>query len=694
VLDISDPTNLVEVGSADTPGGASDLALEGSRAYVADEFAGLRVIDVQSPTAPFETAFHDTPGPAHGVASFGDEVYIVDLHGGMRVMDVSDPASPTQIGECPVYSPENVTYWRDMAFATEGWQGLRILDVRDPANPVDIGRYDSPGMVRGVAVAGDVAYVADGPGGLRVVDVSDPAAPAELASCPTGGNDARNVDVWGAHAFVIDNNAMVVVDISDPAAAVEVGRSGTPWHPWDIDVAGGYAYVTDMTAALLRVFDVHDPAAPNEIATLNMHGAPRGIAVAGNHAYVAMEWWNYLLVIDITDPYNPFEIGRRPVISSNWDVTVTNDTVHLAARSAGLRSYTVCGPVCGPVTYDLDCDSVEDVFDNCADQANLLQSDVDADLLGDVCDPCPVLPGADCDPGGSVAKEIDQGEGGTVTTPDGDLSLSIPPGAIEQDTTVAVTNVDFNDPNVDLVLATGTGLGKRLAVYDLQPDGQAFNAPVTLTMVVDTCDPRPCLNRNQIDDLALYMEDASGALVPIPGSSCDVVGTIATCTASIEHFSRYVAAAPRDSDGDGIFDLYGGIEDICLLESNILEGLLPPMADLVPDGAEPPLPHRAFQAGRTVPLKFNYLCDETPVTDQSGVRLPELLFVRRVGNAESIPIEVIDTSPVGESGDSWFRYSDEHWIYNLGTKEMSSGAYEIGIRLSDGRLFVARLVLR
>jgi hypothetical protein len=581
-----------------------------------------------------------------------------------------------------------------MAFATEGWQGLRILDMRDPANPADMGHYDSPGMVRGVAVAKDVACVADGPGGLRVVDVSDPGAPVEIASCPTGGNDARNVDVWGDHAFVIDDNALVAVDISDPAAAFEAGRSGTPRHPWDIDVVGGYAYVTDMTAQLLRVFDVHDPASPNEIATLNVYGAPRGIKVAGDFAYIAMEWWSHLLVVDVGDPYNPVEIGRRPVPSSNWDVTVTNDTVHLAARSAGLRSYTVCGPVCGPTTFDLDCDTVEDMFDNCADASNLLQSDVDADLMGDVCDPCPVLAGTDCDPGGSVAKEIDQGEGGTVTTPDGSLSLTIPPGATEHDTTVAVTNVEFNDPNVDLILATGTGLGKRLAVYDLQPDGQQFNAPVTLTMVVDTCDPPPCLNRNQIDDLALYMEDASGALVPIPGSECEVAGNIATCTASIEHFSRYVAAAPRDTDGDGIFDLYGGIEDICLLESNVLEGMLPPMADLVPDGAEAPLPSHAFKAGRTVPLKLNYLCDETPVTDQSEVRLPQLLFVRRVGNAESIPVEESGDSSVGQSSDSWFRYSDEHWIYNLGTRGMSTGTYEIGIRLSDGRLFVAGLVLR
>ena len=67
VIDISNPSNPVEVGYYDTPGYAWDVAVSGSYAYIADGISGLRVIDISNPSNPVEVGYYDTPGYAWGV---------------------------------------------------------------------------------------------------------------------------------------------------------------------------------------------------------------------------------------------------------------------------------------------------------------------------------------------------------------------------------------------------------------------------------------------------------------------------------------------------------------------------------------------------------------------------------------------------------------------------------------------------
>ena len=53
-MDVSDPSNVMEVGSLATKGRAVGLAVENDHVYVADWSAGLRVIDISAPLAPIE----------------------------------------------------------------------------------------------------------------------------------------------------------------------------------------------------------------------------------------------------------------------------------------------------------------------------------------------------------------------------------------------------------------------------------------------------------------------------------------------------------------------------------------------------------------------------------------------------------------------------------------------------------------
>jgi hypothetical protein len=228
-----------------------------------------------------------------------------------------------------------------------------------------------------------------------------------------------------------------------------------------------------------------------------------------------------------------------------------------------------------PDSDDTDLDGIPDDTDNCPSVPNPDQADVDNDGTGDLCDVCPADPDDGCNPDGSAAEEIPADQGGTIETPDEELTIDIDPGDLGEDTTISVTETVHDDPEVDLSLGVSPGRGNAHAVYDLEPDGLVFDNPVTLTVVTDVS----ALNQNQRDRLNLYIySDTDGdtipdSFVPITGCVCTFVedppGTFtATCTAEVDHFSDYAMISPVDTDDDGVADLFPPEEDNCPTVAN------------------------------------------------------------------------------------------------------------------------------
>jgi hypothetical protein len=238
VLDVTDPTKPVEVGSLDgsvLQGTIDRVAVRDSRhADSGDAFAHLTLqegwlmtLDIADPVNPHPAgAFVPPTGAIRGVALAGDYAYATGSYpegdyrpGILYVIDLSDPALPIEVAsvELPGHTSSDASlkgdFWyvalADCAyFICSG--GLHQVDVSDATDPILVSTLDIPGGALAMSVT-DVGegrrtgHVAAGEAGVWVADVSVPAEPRLIGSANTPGR-ARDIVVVNDLAYVADDH--------------------------------------------------------------------------------------------------------------------------------------------------------------------------------------------------------------------------------------------------------------------------------------------------------------------------------------------------------------------------------------------------------------------------------------------------------------------------------------------------------
>ncbi len=120
----------VWLGFADTPGEATHLAWQDGFLYVADGIAGLSVIDATDPSDPSLAANWDTTGLDHAieVAVDGSRLALVDEFDGVYLFDVSDPVHPVKKDFFEVREPTDAVFLDDgLLIISSLEQGLTVL---------------------------------------------------------------------------------------------------------------------------------------------------------------------------------------------------------------------------------------------------------------------------------------------------------------------------------------------------------------------------------------------------------------------------------------------------------------------------------------------------------------------------------------------------------------------------------------
>jgi hypothetical protein len=261
VMDLSTPTEPVEVGVYQTWGQLEGLALDGDYAYLINTgggyaFSSLQIVDISSPAQPSRAGDYNFTGQIQAVAASGNTVYLAAGYLGLRLVDVTEPAQPVEAGfytpPTPVETMSHSNGYGYTQIKSESGVGFSVLNLTAASNPVEVSRYGAPDSGRngwGVAVSGISAanpaysYMVQHTSGeffnqydLQILDTSDPATPVIAGLYRTVGSQTEGLavapDPSGSgqlYAYLPTGSmGLRVVEVTDPLAPVEVGAYAVP----------------------------------------------------------------------------------------------------------------------------------------------------------------------------------------------------------------------------------------------------------------------------------------------------------------------------------------------------------------------------------------------------------------------------------------------------------------------------------
>jgi hypothetical protein len=141
-----------------------------------------------------------------------------------------------------------------------------------------------------------------------------------------------------------------------------------------------------------------------------------------------------------------------------------------------------------------------------------------------------------------------------------------------------------------------------------------------------------------------------------------------------------------------------GVADACVYSEKTrdfdgLDGLLTPMAKLVPVGDEVPLPEKHFKVDAVLPLELRQLCGGVDL-DLDDIDAPQIIGL---SEAKIGPLDITtlilnnDTA----TNDPFFHWDAElgRWVYHLRSAGLEIGRYTLKIRIASRKEYVADFIL-
>jgi hypothetical protein len=362
IYDVSDPQNIVLLGSLVNPGYcdcvtvAGDLAFVGFNSY---PYMGLQVIDVSDPYNPVLLGSLTGFSP-ESIAVSGTLALVAS--GGLYIIDTYYPEFPIMLSHfysapqnaVSVTIADSIAYLACYRWSTDVFDGsMKAIDFSAPQNPFLVSTYASAGAVFDVQIGGDIAYLA-GSDGLQCVDISQPQNPALVASLDT--LYAQSFVFAGDLAYVAGWGDLEIVDVSTPQNPVMVGFCDTQESANNIAVVDNIAYVSGTQlhlalpvhlACVLELIDVTDPQNPTSLSTYEIGNQNNGdppagcVAVSAETAYIA--YGSSLKVIDVSDPQNPTSCSDYTAPGDIRSITVA-DSIAYVSTSADLQILDISVP--------------------------------------------------------------------------------------------------------------------------------------------------------------------------------------------------------------------------------------------------------------------------------------------------------------------------------------------------------------
>ncbi|MBD3336448.1 MAG: hypothetical protein GF355_13115 [Candidatus Eisenbacteria bacterium] len=331
-MHIDENGQLWSAGGQDFTYGPDVVCGTSKYAYVGyDEY--LYILDLVNPDPVPESVTN--LGSIEDIVVVGDHAYVLSYLAGLRILNVSDPQNPTAESTFPLspYYSDRVVVSGGRAYVTDGRDGLHIIDVSDPANPAEIGTYDVLSVTQKTAVRDDYAYLAHDDDGVLIVDIGDLAHP-DLAAQALADEEVNDVALQGDYAFVASGNGLHTLDITSPTAPVEVG-SYEGFYASDVLVDGNLGFVVEAVANepyYLQIFDLTQVSDPLLLGTLELPTLSWGLTKSGDHIFIAAHDGG-VWVVDVSEAAEPTLVDTI-ILPSVTEVVAESDLLYVASHDS------------------------------------------------------------------------------------------------------------------------------------------------------------------------------------------------------------------------------------------------------------------------------------------------------------------------------------------------------------------------
>jgi len=277
VVDVSNPTHTIVKGQVESGpmGWATVIAAARGYVYVIDGVDYLTIIDTANPSAPRLVSSSRLFGGANDIALHETYAYVVDDgYKALFIIDVSDPAMPKEVGRL------------------EHLGNLIHIDVAE--HPDQAGRVYA--YITGAPVPGPIGSDPEG-NPFAIIDVTDPTRPHQVYPYGTGGSyGLHDVAVVGRYVYLTAHDpaggmlrGFNVLDMTDPVLPRPVGYLEMPTGPYNLALQGASAAMTGEGDVLyeVEVGDVAHLRARGQRA-LEAPGREVRLAAANGCVYAAM----------------------------------------------------------------------------------------------------------------------------------------------------------------------------------------------------------------------------------------------------------------------------------------------------------------------------------------------------------------------------------------------------------------------
>jgi hypothetical protein len=345
VIDVADPANLVPRGSLALSGIAPrGVAARGTTAVVAGYNsvggAAVQVVNCSDPANPRLVVPVQMPSAAEGVAVSGDYAFVADMGFDLQVVALPHPGTGITVGSGVVNQAYDLAVDGDrVAVVGLGNPGkLQLFGVEVPSSPSDAGSFAASSNPYGVAVAGGYAYLS----AFQKLQVVNLQTSTQAGSCDLPGS-GQDIALAGDYALVPDGAGMMIVRVADPAAPELVGNYPTSYYAASVQVRGSYAFLASGTGPEVEVLDIRNPVNPIRAALYLASGNLYGIALSGDRLLIARD--GGVEIVDISDPENPAFLGaligfNARCVAASGDFGVAGDL-----NAAQLRVFSLRDPV-------------------------------------------------------------------------------------------------------------------------------------------------------------------------------------------------------------------------------------------------------------------------------------------------------------------------------------------------------------